>query len=242
MVIQRLWKNAATSTATIDNSRHPEQSPAAAADDSSSSWAASGASAAAAAVHASCSGSGGSMMVHSNNVNTQVTTVTATVVSIRRCRSAVQAFCSGFSAPAYMHLSIQFRYFHPQKSHISNPQMAESVHRALRARYNGCTQRPAATTTTAPPQDAGAAAARRAMELMRDCVQDMFNDEVDAIVRRYMEVSVWAVRTSNKSINHRLFPPFGAQIYFKPALQNTRENLGIDAALSASDCVSIYAR
>lgn len=88
-----------------------------------------------------------------------------------------------------------------QKSYISNPEMAESVHRALKDRYGG-----------GPQPQRHDHAAIRSVELMRGCVQDMFNEELDAIVRRYIDN------------------------YFKPALKNITDNLGEDV-ISSKDCV-----
>lgn len=81
--------------------------------------------------------------------------------------------------------------------------MAESVHRALKERYSGSLS-----------QQHQNNAAIRSIELMRGCVQDMFNEELDAIVRRYVDN------------------------YFKPALKNISDNLGEDV-ISSSDCVCV---
>lgn len=65
-----------------------------------------------------------------------------------------------------------------QKSHISNPQMAESVHRALKNRLNGRSH----------VMESNAESAARSMELMRLNVQDVFNQEIDGIVSKYIDV------------------------------------------------------
>lgn len=58
--------------------------------------------------------------------------------------------------------------------------MAESVHRALKNRLNGRSH----------VAETNAESAARSMELMRINVQEMFNQEIDAIVSKYIDVNM----------------------------------------------------
>lgn len=57
--------------------------------------------------------------------------------------------------------------------------MSESVHKSLRHRLNG----------RGHSQQTNADAAIQAMELMRSCVQDAFDREIDVIVKKYIDVN-----------------------------------------------------
>lgn len=72
-----------------------------------------------------------------------------------------------------------------QRTTISNPQMAESVLKALTYRYNG---RSNANQTNTE-------AALMSMEMMRQNIQDEFDKEVDGIVRKYIDVSLISMRS-----------------------------------------------
>lgn len=63
---------------------------------------------------------------------------------------------------------------------ISNPQMAESVHKALKSRFT-----PGRSYSTQSNSDI----AIRSMEMMRINVQDEFDREINAIVKKYIDVS-----------------------------------------------------
>lgn len=58
--------------------------------------------------------------------------------------------------------------------------MCESVHKALRNRFDG---------RGANLHQTNVDAAIRAMELMRQCVQDAFDREIDVIIKKYIDVS-----------------------------------------------------
>lgn len=57
--------------------------------------------------------------------------------------------------------------------------MAESVHRALKNRLNGRSH----------VMESNAESAARSMELMRLNVQDVFNQEIDGIVSKYIDAN-----------------------------------------------------
>lgn len=63
---------------------------------------------------------------------------------------------------------------------ISNPQMAESVHKALKSRFT-----PGRSYSTQSNSDI----AIRSMEMMRINIQDEFDREINAIVKKYIDVS-----------------------------------------------------
>lgn len=151
MVIQRNWKIASNTTENTQSANNNNSSS----DDSNSSWK-TNSTVTMAPKSAVATNTVGAI---SNNT---VTTVTATVVNIMK-KHILQR----------LHV-----YISKQKSHISNPQMAESVHRALKNRLNG---RSHANQTNAE-------AAARSMELMRVNIQEVFNQEVSAIINKYIEV------------------------------------------------------
>ncbi|XP_037045884.1 deoxynucleotidyltransferase terminal-interacting protein 1 [Bradysia coprophila] len=85
---------------------------------------------------------------------------------------------------------------------ISSPQMAESVHKALKSRFT-----PGRSYTTQSNSDI----AIRSMEMMRINIQDEFDREINAIVKKYIDT------------------------FFKPALKNVKENLGENSV--SVDCL-----
>lgn len=102
--------------------------------------------------------------------------------------------------------------------------MAESVHKALKSRFT-----PGRSYSTQSNSDI----AIRSMEMMRINIQDEFDREINAIVKKYIDVSA----AHNKAkfgliLSEEKFP----QTFFKPALKNVKENLGENSV--SVDCVS----
>lgn len=92
--------------------------------------------------------------------------------------------------------------------------LAEGVLHALHARYNG---RCSAQQT--PRQ-----IAEHSMELLRLNIQDLFNKEVENIVKKYIDVSsLLRICLQNRSSKINVY---FLQLYFKQAMKNVRENLG----------------
>lgn len=103
---------------------------------------------------------------------------------------------------------------------MANPEMAESVLRALKNRYHG---RYSIHQTNSEWAD-------QSLELMRENIQDLFDKEVDAIVRRFIEVRCVQIQ---KRVELR---EICFQTYFQSAMTNIKEN--ICNTISTDDCVS----
>lgn len=109
--------------------------------------------------------------------------------------------------------------------------MSESVLRALKDRFNGRTN----------AQESAHELAIHSLDVVRRCVQDEFNVEVNRIVQRYLDVSsvddALSLLASRPSYPHcHIVILF--QTYFRTAVKNIKDNLG-DEVLTMAASVSL---